>query len=195
MGPHPKNIVFLTCDAMGVLPPLSRLTYEQGAYQFLTGYTAKLAGTEISVKEPQATFSACFGEIFIPLHPSVYVDMFYSKIRKHECRLWLLNTGWVRGKYGQGQRIDIQDSLRMLDAIFSGELDQAETYAFKYFGFQVPRQIAGVDPALMQPADTWESRDNYEETLRGLVKQFLENGKKYADKVAPEIMQAGPKLD
>ncbi len=150
-------MVFLTCDAFGVLPPISRLTPEQAMYHFLSGYTAKVAGTERGVTEPKVTFSTCFGAPFLPLHPGVYAKMLGEKLAEHGVRVWLLNTGWTGGPYGVGQRIKLAYTRRMVTAALTGELDGVETWTDPIFGLDVPTRIEGVPDKLLHPRETWQS--------------------------------------
>lgn len=155
IGGHPKNIIFLTCDAYGVLPPVSKLTPEQAMYHFISGYTAKVAGTEMGVKEPQATFSACFGEAFLPLHPTVYAEMLAKKMREHSAHAWLVNTGWAKGKYGVGSRMPLKHTRAIIDAIHSGELEQAEYQKFDVFDLNVPKSCSNVPGDILMPRNSW----------------------------------------
>jgi phosphoenolpyruvate carboxykinase (ATP) len=155
VGGHPKNIIFLTCDAYGVLPPVVKLTPEQAMYHFMSGYTAKVAGTEVGIKEPVPTFSACFGEAFIPFHPSLYAKMLADKMQKHNATAWLINTGWSGGKYGDGKRMDLKVTRKIIDAIHQGELDEVETSPMDVFGLHIPNDVPGVDPHILVPKNTW----------------------------------------
>jgi phosphoenolpyruvate carboxykinase (ATP) len=189
---HPKSIVFLTCDAFGVLPPISRLTPEQALYHFLSGYTAKVAGTERGVTEPSATFSACFGAPFMPLHPGVYADMLGEKIRRHGASTWLINTGWTGGPHGVGKRISLGHTRRMVAAALSGELDGVELVADSRFGLRIPREVPGVPGEVLQPRDTWSDAAAYDEKAGRLAEMFIENFAKYAGGVSAEVAAAGP---
>jgi phosphoenolpyruvate carboxykinase (ATP) len=190
---HPRNAVFLTADAFGVLPPVARLTREQAMYHFLSGYTAKVAGTERGVTEPKATFSACFGAPFLPLHPGVYARMLGEKIERHRVKVWLINTGWTGGPYGEGQRIRLAHTRRMVSAALSGELDDAPTRTDPVFGLAVPERLEGVPDALLDPRSTWADPDAYDERAGRLAEMFAENFAKYADGVGEEVRAAGPK--
>ncbi|CAG9317370.1 unnamed protein product [Blepharisma stoltei] len=194
IGGHPKNVIFLTCDASGVLPPVSKLTPEQSMYHFISGYTAKVAGTEVGIKDPESTFSACFGEAFLPLHPSVYAELLASKLRKHGATTWLINTGWSGGKYGVGKRMDLKVTRRILDAIHAGELDNVPTSPLPIFGLHVPQSCPGVDPHILTPKNTWANKDEYDQTLKKLAGQFVENFKKYEAGSSKETKAAGPKI-
>jgi phosphoenolpyruvate carboxykinase (ATP) len=181
VGGTPKTVVFLTADAFGVLPPIARLTPEQAVYHFLSGYTAKVAGTERGVTEPQATFSACFGAPFMPLHPTVYGDMLAEKLRTTGASTWLLNTGWTGGGHGVGKRIDIASTRRLLTAALNGELDTAEMRVDELFGFEVPVSVNGVDPRLMTPRELWADTAAYDKQARHLADLFRQNFKKFGE--------------
>lgn len=178
-GKTPKTVVFLTADAFGVLPPLARLTPEQAVYHFLSGYTAKVAGTERGVTEPQATFSACFGAPFMPLHPTVYGDMLAERLASSGAQAWLLNTGWTGGGYGMGKRIDIASTRRLLTAALDGSLDTAEFRLDPLFGFEVPVGVPGVDARLLDPRQTWADGDAYDAQATKLVGLFRKNFEKF----------------
>jgi phosphoenolpyruvate carboxykinase (ATP) len=193
MAGHPKNIVFLTCDAFGVLPPVSRLTPEQAMYHFLSGYTAKVAGTEKGITEPKVTFSTCFGAPFLPLHPSVYAGMLGEKIAQHGARVWLLNTGWTGGPYGVGQRIKLRYTRRMVTAALSGELDGAETWNDPNFGLAVPVRIEGVPDQVLRPRETWKNPADYDAKAAQLADMFADNFEKYEDQVSEGVRSAGPR--
>jgi phosphoenolpyruvate carboxykinase (ATP) len=192
-GGHPKNIVFLTADAYGVLPPIARLTPEQAMFYFLSGYTAKVAGTERGVKEPQPTFSACFGAAFLSLHPGVYADMLGKKIAQHGARVWLVNTGWTGGPYGTGSRMKLSYTRAMVRAALAGELDAVETVAAPFFGVAVPTAVPGVPSEVLLPRETWSDRDAYDAKARELADAFCRNFEQYADRVGEDVRQAGPK--
>jgi phosphoenolpyruvate carboxykinase (ATP) len=189
---HPRNVVFLTCDASGVLPPISRLTPEQAMYHFLSGYTAKVAGTERGVTEPKVTFSACFGSPFLPLHPGVYAKMLGENLAQHNVRVWLLNTGWTGGPYGTGQRIKLGFTRRMVTAALTGELDGVDTWTDPIFGLAVPTHIEGVPDKLLHPRDTWQSPAEYDAKASKLADLFAENFKKYESGVDEAVKAAGP---
>lgn len=194
VGGHPKNVIFLTCDAYGVLPPVSKLTPEQTMYHFIAGYTAKVAGTEIGVKEPQPTFSACFGEAFLTRHPSVYAELLAKKLKEHKTDCWLINTGWTGGKYGVGHRMSLKDTRKIIDAIHSGDLARASTKSLPVFGLHVPETCPGVDPNILWPKNTWADKADYDATLKVLADAFVKNFTKYEDVASAEIKQAGPQL-
>ena len=189
---HPRNVVFLTCDAFGVLPPISRLTPEQAMYHFLSGYTAKVAGTERGVTEPKVTFSTCFGSPFLPLHPGVYAKMLGEKLAGHGVRVWLLNTGWTGGPYGVGQRIKLGFTRRMVTAALTGELDDVETWTDPIFGLDVPTRIEGVPDKLLHPRETWQSPADYDAQATKLADMFADNFKKYESGVDESVKAAGP---
>tara|TARA_Y100001954_G_scaffold46380_1_gene48556 strand:- start:809 stop:2401 length:1593 start_codon:yes stop_codon:yes gene_type:complete len=192
-GGHPQNVIFLTCDAFGVLPPISRLTPDQAAYHFISGYTAKVAGTEVGVKEPQATFSACFGEPFMPLHPGVYADLLSAKMEQHGSTAWLINTGWNGGPYGVGSRMKIRYTRAMLNAALDGNLDDVEYVIDERFGFEVPTSCPGVPSEVLQPRTTWEDKVAYDATADKLAHMFNDNFERYAAGVSDAVNQAAPK--
>ncbi|MEZ6136609.1 MAG: phosphoenolpyruvate carboxykinase (ATP) [Pirellulaceae bacterium] len=192
VGGHPKNVIFLTCDAFGVLPPVSRLTPEQAMYHFVSGYTAKVAGTEMGVTEPTATFSTCFGAAFMVWHPSKYAELLAAKIAKHDTHVWLLNTGWTGGPHGTGRRMSLSITRAIIDAIHSGELSQAETVFDTNFGFAVPLVCSGVPSEILQPKGTWANQDAYDATALKLAKLFHENFQQFVDQSSPAIAAAGP---
>ncbi|MGI9628043.1 MAG: phosphoenolpyruvate carboxykinase (ATP) [Longimicrobiales bacterium] len=192
-GGHPQNVVFLTADAFGVLPPISNLTPEQAMYHFLSGYTAKVAGTERGVTEPQATFSACFGAPFLPAHPSVYADMLGEKIRTHGSRVWLVNTGWTGGGHGVGSRMKLSHTRAMIDAALSGALDSVGTTADPVFGLNIPDSVPGVPTEVLTPRGTWADGSAYDEAAGRLADMFKENFAQFADRVSEEVRGAGPK--
>jgi phosphoenolpyruvate carboxykinase (ATP) len=188
---HPRNVVFLTCDAFGVLPPISRLTEEQAMYHFLSGYTAKVAGTERGITEPKVTFSTCFGSPFLPLHPGVYAGMLGEKLKRHAARVWLLNTGWTGGPYGVGQRIKLGFTRRMVTAALSGELDGADTWTDPIFGLAVPKRVEGVPDKLLRPRETWQSPADYDAQAGKLADMFADNFEKYESGVSEAVKAAG----
>ena len=189
---HPKNIVMLTADAFGVLPPIARMTPAQAMYQFISGYTAKVAGTEKGVTEPEPTFSACFGAPFMVHHPSVYAEMLGDKIRDHGVKCWLINTGWTGGAYGSGSRIKIGYTRAMVKAALSGALDDLDYRTDSVFGLDVPTTVPGVPSEVLEPRGTWEDADKYDATAIQLATKFNENFRKYADGASQEIRDAGP---
>lgn len=192
---HPKNIVLLTCDAFGVLPPVARLTPSQAMYHFISGYTAKVAGTEMGVTEPQATFSACFGAAFLVWHPTKYAQMLAEKIRTHNSQTWLINTGWTSGPHGVGSRMKLAHTRAMIDAIHSGELSAAPTASDPWFGFQIPLRCRSVPDVLLVPRNTWADPSSYDRTARKLAGLFHQNFAKYADAASDETLGAAPRLE
>ena len=190
---HPKNVVFLTCDAFGVLPPISRLSPEQAMYHFLSGYTAKVAGTEKGVTEPKVTFSTCFGAPFLPLHPSVYARMLGEKLARHQAKVWLVNTGWTGGPYGTGSRMKLGHTRRMVSAALAGELDRADTWSDPFFGLAVPRQVEGVPDSVLRPRDTWADPAAYDEKAGKLAEMFADNFEKYEEQAGEAVRNAGPR--
>ena len=194
MGDHPKHIFMLACDAFGVLPPIARLTPEQAAYHFLSGYTAKVAGTERGMgNEPQVTFSTCFGAPFLALPPEVYAKLFREKIREYKPTCWLVNTGWTGGPFGVGHRMEIAHSRALLNAAMSGKLDSVPTYRDPFFGLTVPTTCPGVPDAILYPQKTWADPQAYEATAKDLAARFRENFTKYAANVEAEVLAAEPK--
>ena len=191
---HPKNVVFLTCDASGVLPPIARLSAEQSMYHFISGYTAKVAGTEAGLGiEPVITFSACFGAPFMVHHPFKYANMLAQKMEKHGAQCWLVNTGWTGGKFGVGKRMSIHHTRALLNAALDGELDKGEFRKDKLFGFEVPTACPGVPEDVLDPANTWGNKDDYWKTYDGLAARYIDNFKLYEDGCPPEVLAAGPK--
>jgi phosphoenolpyruvate carboxykinase (ATP) len=191
---HPQNVVFLTCDASGVMPPISRLSPEQAIYHFISGYTSKIAGTEIGLGiEPEITFSACFGGPFMVHHPYVYADLLRRKVLEHGARCWLVNTGWTGGPFGVGKRISIQHTRRLLNAALSGVLADVRYRKDPVFGFAVPESCEGVPSEILDPANTWGSREEYFRRYEGLASRFIENFKTLAAGCPPEVVEAGPK--
>jgi phosphoenolpyruvate carboxykinase (ATP) len=193
MGGHPGNIVFLTADAFGVLPPIARLAAEQAMYHFLSGYTAKVAGTERGVTEPAATFSACFGAPFLPLHPGVYAKMLGERIAKHRARVWLVNTGWTGGPYGTGARIKLGYTRAMVDAALSGKLDGVKYQPDAVFGLEIPAAVPGVPGELLTPRGTWPDAAAYDAQAKKLAEMFRKNFAGYAAGVPANVAAAGPK--
>ncbi len=192
MGDNPQNIIFLTADAFGVLPPISRLTKEQAMYQFLLGYTAKVAGTERGITEPQATFSTCFGAPFMPKHPSVYAKLLGEKIEKHGVNCWLVNTGWTGGPYGVGQRISIKNTRTLLNSALEGKLDKVEFETDPVFGLSVPKSCAGVPSEILMPRNTWQDKEAYDQKAKELAARFKEHFREYEEYVDDAVRQAGP---
>lgn len=193
MAGNPNNVVFLTCDAFGVLPPLSRLTPEQAAYHFMSGYTAKVAGTEMGVTEPQATFSTCFGAPFMPRHPSIYADLLSKKIRENDAKCWLINTGWIAGGADASSRIKISWTRNLLNAAINGNLDNVVFVKDERFGFEIPTTCEGVPDHILQPRETWDDGTRYDNVANLLAQMFIENFQQYADGCSEEVIAAGPK--
>jgi phosphoenolpyruvate carboxykinase (ATP) len=191
MAGHPRNVVMLTADAFGVLPPVSLLTPEQAMYHFLSGYTARLAGTEKGVTDPEATFSACFGAPFMPRHPSVYADMLRERIGRHGARCWLINTGWTGGAYGVGRRIPLEQTRAMLQAALDGRLAEVERREDPYFGLRVPVSCPDVDEAILDPESTWDDREAYRKQAHELARRFEDNFRGFEPHVDPEVTEAG----
>ncbi len=190
---HPNTIIFLTADAFGVLPPISKLTKEQAMYHFLSGYTSKVAGTERGITEPQATFSTCFGEPFFPLPASRYAEMLGEKVVEHNAQVFLVNTGWSGGSYGAGKRMNLAYTRAMVQAALTGELNSVETKTDAIFGFEVPLHCPGVPDEVLQPRETWADKEAYDKKQAELAQKFHENFKRFAD-ASDDIRNAGPKL-
>jgi phosphoenolpyruvate carboxykinase (ATP) len=194
-GGHPKNIIFLTCDAFGVLPPVSKLSKEQAMYYFLSGYTAKVAGTERGVTEPQATFSACFGEAFLPLHPTVYGKLLGEKMEQHAVNAYLVNTGWAGGGYGVGSRMSIKATRSCVNAILDGSIEDAEFENTQFFNLTIPIELPGVDSHLLNPRNAWTDKVAFDATSKKLAGMFVENFKKYITKNTDfDFTKAGPQV-
>jgi phosphoenolpyruvate carboxykinase (ATP) len=179
VGAHPSNIIFLSCDAFGVLPPVSRLTPEAAMYHFISGYTAKVAGTEMGITEPSATFSACFGAAFLAWHPMKYAEMLAEKINRHQANVWLLNTGWTGGGYGTGRRMSIAHTRAIIDAIHDGTLAQQPVSRDSVFGLDIPHSCADVPDKLLQPRSAWSNPNSYDAAAEKLAELFRRNFKKY----------------
>ncbi len=192
MGGHPRNIIFLTCDAFGVLPPVSKLTPEQAMYHFISGYTAKVAGTEMGVTEPEATFSACFGAAFMVWHPSKYAELLAERIQQHGTQVWLVNTGWSGGGHGVGERMSLKHTRAIIDSVLDGSLRDAPTVQDARFGFQIPTTCPNVPSEVLQPRDAWRNKGNYDQAANKLVGMFQDNFKKFEAGSSQEIIQAGP---
>ena len=191
-GMHPRNVIFLTADAFGVLPPISRLTPEQAMYQFLSGYTAKVAGTEAGVKEPTATFSACFGAPFLALPPTVYAQLLKERLEQHRATCWLVNTGWTGGPYGTGTRIRLAYTRAMISAALAGRLDGVSTRPDPVFGLHIPEHVPDVPDDVLQPRNTWADPDAYDEQAARLAGMFRKNFEKFASEVSADVRAAGP---
>ena len=191
---HPKNVIFLTCDAFGVLPPVARLTTPQAMYHFISGYTAKVAGTEVGVKDPEATFSPCFGGPFLVWHPTKYASMLAAKLRKHDAQTWLVNTGWTGGGFGVGSRMKLKYTRAIIDAIHSGALADVSTVEDPVFGLQVPTACPDVPSEILSPRNTWADKAAYDEKAKKVASLFRENFKKYEAQASAEVRGAGPKV-
>ncbi|MCK4621884.1 MAG: phosphoenolpyruvate carboxykinase (ATP) [Desulfuromonadales bacterium] len=195
MAGHPKNIIFLTCDAFGVLPPVSKLTREQAMYYFLSGYTAKVAGTERGITEPQAAFSACFGEAFLPLHPTAYAKLLGEKMDQYNVNAYLVNTGWAGGGYGVGNRMSIKATRACINAILDGSINNVEFDQTRFFKLHIPKELPGVDSYLLNPRNAWPDKDGFDQTANKLVGMFIENFKKYTtDNDEFDFTAAGPQI-
>ncbi len=195
IGGDPKNIFFLTCDAYGILPPISKLSKGQAMYSFISGYTAKVAGTEVGVTEPQATFSACFGRAFLPLHPTKYAELLGKKLEQHpDVNVWLVNTGWSGGPYGIGNRMKLSYTRAMITAAMNGELNDVAYEAHPVFGFHMPTTCPNVPNDILIPANTWTDKDEYMKKAFDLAGMFVKNFEKYASQANEEILAAAPKL-
>jgi phosphoenolpyruvate carboxykinase (ATP) len=195
MGGHPHNIIFLTCDAQGVLPPIARLNPEQAMYHFISGYTSKVGGTEVGLgEEPEITFSACFGAPFMVHHPIVYAELLKRKMIRYNANCWLVNTGWVGGPYGVGKRISIRYTRALLNAALEGKLDEVEYYTDPVFGFEVPKTCPDVPENVLYPSSAWPSQAKYDDRYHQLAARFINNFRKYADQCPPELVNAGPNV-
>ncbi len=194
VGKTPKNIFFLTADAYGILPPISKLNPGQAMYQFISGYTAKVAGTEAGVVEPKSTFSACFGAPFLPLHPGRYAQMLGEKMRKHDVNVWMINTGWSGGPYGIGHRMSLPHTRAMITAALEGKLQDVAYEAHPIFGMLMPTSCPNVPSDILNPRNTWSDQAAYDERAKDLARQFVKNFEKYASGVSQEILEAAPKI-
>ena len=195
VGGHPQSIIFLTADAFGVLPPISRLTTAQALFHFISGYTAKIAGTERGLGDrPEATFSACFGQPFLPLHPTVYARLLGEKLTRQEAKVWLVNTGWSGGPYGTGERIKLAHTRAMIDAALEGQLDSVPYREDETFGLSVPTKVPGVPSDLLTPRETWPDKSAYDRQAQELAQLFIANFDKYKSEATPEVLAAAPKL-
>ncbi|HMC99634.1 MAG TPA: phosphoenolpyruvate carboxykinase (ATP) [Ferruginibacter sp.] len=193
IGKTPQNIFFLTCDAYGVLPPISKLSPGQAMYQFISGYTAKVAGTEAGVTEPKSTFSACFGAPFLPLHPGQYAEMLGKKMKAHNVNVWMINTGWTGGPYGVGNRMKLSFTRAMITAALEDQLNDVKFNPHPVFGMMIPETCPGVPSEILDPRNTWADKAAYDEKAKNLAEQFIKNFEKYASGVNEEILAAGPK--
>lgn len=192
IGSIPKNIFFLTCDAFGVLPPISKLTPAQAMYHFISGYTAKVAGTEMGITEPTLTFSACFGKAFLPLHPTKYAELLGEKLKKQNVNVWLLNTGWVGGKYGMGSRIKLSYTRALITAALNGDLDKVEFGTTPYFKLNFPKSCPNVPSEILEPKNAWADKDAFNQTAQSLAASFVKNFEQYASAANAEILAAAP---
>lgn len=191
---HPNNIIFLTCDAFGVLPPVSKLSSGQAMYHFISGYTAKVAGTERGIKEPTPNFSACFGAAFLTLHPTRYADLLQQKLDQHNCTAYLVNTGWSGGAYGVGERMSIKATRSCIDAILDGSIKKAQFTKDPIFNLYFPKTLPNVDPDLLNPRNAWDDSDAYDETAQKLATMFIKNFEKYKGHGSVDYAQFGPKI-
>jgi phosphoenolpyruvate carboxykinase (ATP) len=192
---HPKNVILLTCDANGVMPPIARLSPNQALYQFISGYTSKIAGTEVGLgKEPELTFSACFGGPFMVHHPYRYAELLKRKIDRYGAKCWLVNTGWVGGAYGIGKRISIRHTRALLNAALTGKLDQVNYTKDPIFGFEVPKECPGVPAEVLSPASSWADKKEYDRRYKDLAMRFKENFAKFTANIPPEVVEAGPNI-
>jgi phosphoenolpyruvate carboxykinase (ATP) len=192
IGRTPGNIFFLTADAYGILPPISKLSIGQAMYQYVSGYTAKVAGTETGITEPKSTFSACFGAPFLPLHPTTYAEMMGKKIREHTVNVWLVNTGWTGGPYGTGSRIKLAYTRAMITAALDGKLDKVEYEKDEVFGMMMPKYCPDVPAEVLNPRNTWKDKKNYDAKAKELARQFIQNFEKYASAASKETAGAAP---
>jgi len=192
IGSSPKNIFFLTADAFGVLPPISKLTTAQAMYYFISGYTAKVAGTEAGISEPKTTFSPCFGEAFLPLHPTAYANLLGKKLEERGVNVWLVNTGWSGGAYGVGKRMKLKYTRAMITAAMNGELDNVPYRRHAQFNLQMPTMCLGVPENILDPRSTWADKDAYDDTANHLAREFARNFEKYASHCDPQVVNAGP---
>jgi phosphoenolpyruvate carboxykinase (ATP) len=194
-GGHPKKVIYLTCDAYGVLPPVSILTTEQAMYQYLSGYTAKVAGTELGIKEPTATFSACFGKPFLSIHPMQYAEILGKKMQEHGSQAYLVNTGWIGGGYGVGNRISLKYTRAIIDAILDGSIDTVQTEIVPIFNFKIPTSLPNVDAHILNPRNAWADKAAYDQAAEKLATLFVENFKKFTDFAdAKKLVIAGPQV-
>ena len=187
-------MIFLSADSFGVLPPISKLTPGQAMYQFISGYTAKVAGTEAGVTEPKSTFSACFGAPFLPLHPGKYAQMLGDKIRENKVNVWMINTGWIGGPYGIGSRMKLKYTRAMITAALEGKLSVIEFDNHPVFGMAVPGECPGVPSEILNPRNTWADKEAYDEKAKHLASLFIKNFEKYKDGVSKEVLDSAPRL-
>ena len=193
-GDAPKNIFFLTADAFGVLPPISKLNPAQAMYHFVSGYTAKVAGTEVGVTEPQVTFSACFGKAFLPLHPTKYAELLGEKLKKNKVNVWLVNTGWCGGPYGVGSRIKLSYTRALISSALNGLLDEVEYIETPFFGLATPVSCPGVPAELLFPRNAWSNKEQFDVKAAELAEKFVRNFSQFAEFASEEILAASPKV-
>jgi ATP-dependent phosphoenolpyruvate carboxykinase len=193
MAGHPSSMIFLSCDAFGVLPPVARLSPEQAMYHFISGYTAKVAGTERGIKEPTPSFSACFGAAFMTLHPTKYADLLKEKLEKHCTAVYLVNSGWSGGQYGVGERMSIKTTRTCIDAILDGSIADSEMVVDPIFGFEVPKALPGIESSLLDPRSTWSDSKEFDKVKMNLASMYIENFEKYADEES-DYMKHGPQI-
>jgi len=194
MGGIPKNIFFLTADAFGVLPPISKLDSGQAMYHFISGYTAKVAGTEVGITEPSTTFSACFGKAFLPLHPTRYAELLGEKLKKNKVNVWLVNTGWSGGPYGVGSRIKLAYTRALITAALNGDLNKTEYEQLPVFGLSMPKTCPNVPSEILNPRNTWSDKNAYDTKANSLAASFVKNFAQYAEYANDEILSAAPKI-
>lgn len=194
MAGHPNNIIFLSCDAFGILPPVARLDPGQAMYHFMSGYTAKVAGTERGIKEPIPNFSACFGAAFMTLHPTRYADLLAEKMEKHGSKVFLVNSGWSGGPYGVGKRMSIKTTRTCVDAILDGSINDTKFRKDPVFGFEIPEHLPGVDDKLLDPRNTWEDKAAYDAAEKKLANMYIENFKKYEGVGSEDYTKYGPQI-
>lgn len=194
IGDHPKNIFFLTCDAFGVLPPISKLSAGQAMYNFISGYTAKVAGTEMGITEPTTTFSACFGKAFLPLHPTKYAELLGEKLKKHNVNVWLINTGWVGGSYGVGSRIKLSYTRALISAALTGKFDSVDFGTTPYFKLRFPKSCPDVPSEILEPMNAWKDKVAFNKVAQNLAASFLKNFDQYASDASEEILAAAPQI-
>jgi phosphoenolpyruvate carboxykinase (ATP) len=194
LGSSPKNIFFLTADAFGVLPPISKLTDAQAMYYFISGYTAKVAGTEAGINEPKTTFSACFGQAFLPLNPVEYAKLLGNKLKRHNVNVWLVNTGWTGGPYGIGKRMKLQYTRAMITAAINGQLDHVNYRIHPIFNLNMPVSCPNVPDNILNPRNTWADKDHYEEKANNLAMAFIKNFEQYVNYSNSDIISAGPRV-
>jgi len=194
LGVHPSHIIMLTCDAFGILPPISKLTIPQVMYHFISGYTAKVAGTEMGITEPTAAFSACYGAPFLVLHPVQYAKKLAEMLQKHEAHAWLLNTGWTGGAYGEGSRISLKYTRAMIDAVNDGSLENSEYEEMPIFGLRIPKTCNNVPDQLLNPMKSWSDTEKYNRELLRLAKRFEDNFAQYEGQTSSDVLSGGPVL-